>query len=114
MLKPTDAQKSGRGGLHEAGDRWMLDMLIPQRDRVYLGPQFDPQTLGVNSISPQQVATQAIVVIDSKVPSCRRGHMPIHSAQETGLEYQTRMRLKHTSIIQKHTGDSLRADDRLL
>jgi len=114
MLKPTDAQKSGLGGLFEKGNQWVIDILIPTRDRVYLTPQFDRQTLGVNSISPQQVATQAIVVIDSKVPSCRRGHMPIHSAQETGLEYQTRMRLKHTSIIQKHTGDSLRADDRLL
>jgi len=114
MLKPTGAQKSGRGGLHETGNRWMLDMLIPERDRVYLGPQFDPQTLGVNSISHQQEATQAVVVTDSKVPLCRRSHIPIHSAQETGLEYQTRMRLRHTGIIQKHTGDSLRADDRLL
>ncbi len=73
------------GLIHEGGDRWKLDLLIPDRDRRLVGPQI-PHT------SRQRVATKARVATDYHIDPSLRYHTPIYSAIETTLDAQRRMR----------------------
>ena len=73
------------GLIHEVGERWKLDLLIPERDRRLVGPQI-PRT------SRMTVATKARVATDYHIDPMLRWHTPIHSAIETTMEAQRRMR----------------------
>ncbi len=85
------------GELHETGDRWQLDMLIPNRDRVLVGPQI-PRTNLLNTSTKVQCIT-------AKVDKSLCIHTPICSVRETGNEEQQRLRLKYL-------GERPRPDDR--
>jgi hypothetical protein len=75
------------GMIHETGDRWKLDILIPSRDRLLVGPQV-PRT------SRMRVATRSIV-LHAKLSPALAFCMPIHSGIETTLDGQKRLRLMY-------------------
>lgn len=83
------AEKASTAGLshelHESGDRWILDTLIPNRDRKLVGSQI-PRT------SKPKVATKPVLIKSRLV---RQDYAPIHSAGETGLEEQARLRRRY-------------------
>ena len=72
------------GMLHETGDRWKLDILIPNKDRLLVGPQV-PRT------SRMYIATRSIV-LHTKLSPALAFCMPIHSGIETTLDEQKRIR----------------------
>ena len=87
----------GNGELHETGDRWQLDILIPNRDRVLVGPQI-PRTSILHTNTKVQY-------IRAKVDKSLCVHTPICSIKETGNEEQQRLRIKYL-------GERPRPDDR--
>lgn len=78
-------KQKATGMIHETGDRWKLDILIPNRDRLLVGPQV-PRT------SRMKTATRT-VVLHRKLSPALAFCMPIHSAIETTLDEQKRYRL---------------------
>ena len=80
------------GELQETGDRWKLDILIPARDRIYTGDQYDKQSLGIMSISKPMVASRPVLNRVRGIDPTRRYHTPIYSHAETMMEYQRRLR----------------------
>ena len=86
------------GELQETGDRWKLDILIPVRDRIYLGEQYDKQSLGIMSISTVRLASKPVVNRVKGIDPMRRVHTPIYSHAETMLEYQRRLRGGDTAL----------------
>lgn len=80
------------GELRETGDRWKLDILIPARDRIYTGNQYDKQSLGIMSISKPTVASKPVINTAKGIDRMLRIHSPIYSHAETMLEYQRRLR----------------------
>lgn len=93
--------------LHETGDRWKLDVLIPKRDRTVERSQYETHTLGVHSLDVQREASKPVLKTDYTIDPSLRHHTPIHSGMETGVEAQRRLRLFFT-------GEQPRPDDRLL
>ena len=73
------------GLLREDGDRWKLDVLIPNRDRLLVGPQI-PRTTPLHSATTPVCNT--VVGIDPTL----RYHSPVYSHAETMMEKQRRMR----------------------
>lgn len=84
--------------LYDTGDRWKLDILIPKKDRIYTEAQYAKQSLGGMSISKPRVASKPVVNTVRGIDPSLRYHTPIHSAQETGLEYQRRLRGGDTAL----------------
>lgn len=80
------------GLIHEGGDRWKLDLLIPERDRIYTERQYEKHTLGIMSISKLKVASKPVINTVRGIDPMLRWHTPIHSAIETTMEAQRRMR----------------------
>jgi hypothetical protein len=72
--------------LHESGDRWQLDVLIPDRDRHLVGPQI-PHTELLHE------ATQPVIVVAHIDPRLAV-YMPLHIAQPTMCEQQEQLRCK--------------------
>jgi hypothetical protein len=85
------------GELHETGDRWQLDMLIPNRDRRLVGPQI-PRTDLLQTNTKVQITT-------TKVDSSLALDTSVCSVRETGNEVQGRLR-------RFYLGEKPRADDR--
>lgn len=86
------------GILHETGDRWKLDTLIPAKDRVLVSAQIQRTSL-------LKTSTKPVLVYDSINPE-RMQHMPIHTARETGIEEQDRLRRRYSGDMPV-TGDRL-------
>jgi hypothetical protein len=95
------------GMLHETGDRWQLDMLIPNRDRIPLGTQYDSTGQGVHSISKLTLASKPVVNVVKGIDPSLRSHSPVHTAKTTICEDQEALR-------RKYLGDKPLPGDRLL
>jgi hypothetical protein len=77
------------GILHETGDRWILDTLIPNSDRRLVGPQ-------VERTSKLKVGTKPVLVTGTLNPE-RARHTPIFSRAESSLDAQRRLRQRYCS-----------------
>lgn len=86
-------------GIYEQGDRWKLDVLIPNRDRRLVGPQIPRTDLLSTNTKP--------VLCTAKIDPKLCIYTPIHTGKETGLEEQNRLR-------RKYLGDMPLPGDRLL
>lgn len=87
------------GFLHETGDRWILDTLIPNRDRRLIGPQV-PRTSILQTGTKVQITT-------AKVDKRLTVDTSVHSYTETTLDEQHRLR-------RRYCGDVPLPGDRLL
>jgi hypothetical protein len=76
------------GILRETGDRWKLDTLIPNSDRL-LAPSQIPRT------SKPTVACEPVLVRGT-VNLERTYHTPVYSRTETALDKNKRMRLQYS------------------
>ena len=85
----TGGKVAKTGLLSETGDRWILDTLIPNRDRLLVGPQV-PRT------SKPTVATKPVRVTDTLKPE-RASHKPVYSRHETALDLQRKLRARYSS-----------------
>ena len=86
------------GLVFESGDRWKLDTLIPDRDRVLIGPQI-PRTSRI------KVATKPVLIYNRLLVA--RPYEPIYSRSESMLDIQRRLR-------HRYLGDSPLKGDRLV
>lgn len=75
-----------KGILQESGERWKLDLLIPDRDRLLVGCQID-------RTSRQYLATKPVLCTDRHIDPSLRYYTPIYSRAESMLEFQRRMRI---------------------
>ena len=94
------AEPKNDGLLFETGDRWKLDSLIPERDRLLVGPQI-PRT---------SLPRVACIVKIARVRGLDKGlshNTPIHSGRETTLDGQRRLR-------RLYCNDEALPNDRLL
>ena len=76
------------GLLYESGDRWLLNILISDKDRKLVGPQI-PHT------SRQYVATKPVLVIDKHINPILRVNNPLLSGPITVCEQQAKLRKRY-------------------
>jgi hypothetical protein len=98
-VEPEATSDELDGILHERGDRWKLDTLIPNSDRLLVGPQ-------VERTSKLRVGTKPVLVTGT-LNSERASHRPIYSRAESSLDIQRRLR-------QRYCGDEPLPGDILL
>ena len=94
------AKPENNGLLFETGDRWKLDSLIPNRDRLLVGPQIPRTSL------PRAACRVKITTIRGLDKRLSR-YSPIYSRAESMLDIQHKLR-------RMYSGDIPLPGDRLL